>query len=87
MLETAVLSVRVIKNDSIWKAEIIKIFEILMEDWISIAILVKKLLKALAMSDGLVIVSLLTVIPVAKLLLKLFEDIIFFIPFHVFLGL
>ena len=87
MLETAVLSVRVIKNDSIWKAEIIKIFEILMEYWIYIAILVKKLLKALAMSDGLVIVSLLTVIPVAKLLLKLFEDIIFFIPFHVFLGL
>ena len=44
----------------------------------------KKLLKAIGMSDGSVIVSLLTVIAVGKIWLKLFEDIIFFIPFHIF---
>ena len=39
-----------------------------MEDWISIATLAKQLLKALAMSDGLVIVSLLIVIAVGKII-------------------
>ena len=54
--------------------------ENLMDDWIFIATLAKQLLKALGMSDGLVIVSLLTVIAVGKVWLELFEDIIFFIP-------
>ena len=36
------------------------------------------------MSDGLVIVSLLTVIAVEKIWLELFEGIIFFIPLHIF---
>ena len=35
------------------------------------------------MADGLVIVSLLTVVAVGKIWLELFEDIIFFIPFHI----
>ena len=39
---------------------------------------------ALAMSDGLMIVSLLTVIAVGKKWLELFEVITFFIPFHIF---
>ena len=56
----------------------------LMEDWVSIGTLAKWLLKALAMSGGLVTVSLITVIAVGKICLKLFEDIIFFIPFHIF---
>ena len=43
-------------------------------DWISTAALVKWLLKALSMSVGLLIVSLLTVIRVGKIWLKLFED-------------
>ena len=34
------------------------------------------------MLDGLVIVSLLTVIVVGKVWLELFDDIIFFVPFH-----
>ena len=55
-----------------------------MDDWISIATLAKYLLKALAMSDGLVIVSLLTVIVVGKVWLELFEDIISFIPLLLF---
>ena len=38
-------------------------------------------------SDRLVIASLLTVIAVRKISLELFEDIIFFIPFHIYLGL
>ena len=50
-----------------------------MENWISIATLSK-----CQMSDGLVIVSLLTVIAVRKIWLELFEDIIFFIPLHIF---
>ena len=36
------------------------------------------------MSDGLMIVSLLTVIAVGKMWLELFEVITFFIPFHIF---
>ena len=36
------------------------------------------------MSDGLVIVSLLTVIAVRKIWLELFEDIISFITFRIF---
>ena len=55
-----------------------------MKDWISIATLAKQLLKALAMPDRLVIVPLLTVIAIGKLWLELFEDIIFFIPLHIF---
>ena len=39
------------------------------------------------MSDGLVIVSLLTVIVVGKMWLELFKYIIFFIPLRIFLGL
>ena len=35
------------------------------------------------MSDGLVIVSLLTVTAAGKIWLELFENIIFFIPFHI----
>ena len=61
--------------------------ENLKENSISIATLVKQLLKALAISDGLVIASLLTVIAVGEIWLKLFEDIIFCVPFHMFLGL
>ena len=49
---------------------------------ISIAILAKQLLKALAMSVGLVTVTLLTVIAVEKRWLGLFEDV-FFLPFHI----
>ena len=56
----------------------------LMEDCISIATLAKKLLKVLAMSDRLEIVSLLIVITVGKRWLELFEDIIFFIPLVIF---
>ena len=41
-------------------------------------------MKALAMTDGLVIVSLLTVTAVGKVWLELLEDIIFFIPLHIF---
>ena len=55
-----------------------------MEDWISIATLAKELFKALSVSFGLVIVSLLKVIAVGKIWLQLFEDIIFFFPFHIF---
>ena len=56
-----------------------------MEDWISIATLAKKLLEALAMSDGLVIVSLLTVIAVRKIWLELFEEYYFLYSFpHIF---
>ena len=55
-----------------------------MEDCISIATLAKKLLKVLAMSDRLEIVSLLIVISVGKIWLELFEDIIFFIPLVIF---
>ena len=55
-----------------------------MEDCISIATLAKKLLKVLAMSDRLEIVSLLIVITVGKRWLELFEDIIFFIPLVIF---
>ena len=36
------------------------------------------------MSDGLVIVSLLTAIAVGKVWLELFEDNIFFIPLYIF---
>ena len=36
------------------------------------------------MSDGLVIVYLLTVIVVGKIWLELCEDIVFFIPLHIF---
>ena len=49
-----------------------------------IATLAKHLLKALAIPDGLVIVSLLIVIAAGKVWLELFEDIIFFISFHIF---
>ena len=56
----------------------------LMDDRISIATLAKKLLKVLAMSDRLEIVSLLIVIAVGKIWLELFEDIIFFIPLLIF---
>ena len=38
------------------------------------------------MSDKLVIVSLLTVITLGKIWLELFEDIIFFIPIHIFFN-
>ena len=38
---------------------------------------------ALPVSDGLVVVSLLTVIVVGKVWLELFEDINFFIHFHI----
>ena len=48
------------------------------------ATLAKWLLKALAMTGGLVIVSLLTVIAVGKWWLELFEDMTFFIPLHIF---
>ena len=54
-----------------------------MEDGISIATLAKQLLKSLAMSDGLVIVSLLTVIAVGKIWLQFFEYIISFISLHI----
>ena len=46
--------------------------------------LAKLLLKALAMSNELVIVSLLTAIAVGKLWLGLFEYIVFFISLHIF---
>ena len=68
MLETSVLSVGVITNDSIFKGtRYSKYFflENMTEDRISIATLAKLLLKALAMPDRSVIVSLLTLI-VAK---------------------
>ena len=39
------------------------------------------------MSDGLLIASLLTVIAAGNTWLELFEEVIFFIPFHIFLGL
>ena len=68
MLETSVLSVGVITNDSIFKGtRYSKYFflENMIEDRISIATLAKLLLKALAMPDRSVIVSLLTLI-VAK---------------------
>ena len=55
-----------------------------MDDRISIATLAKKLLKVLAMSDRLEIVSLLIVIAVGKIWLELFEDIIFFIHLLIF---
>ena len=44
-----------------------------------LAALAKYLLRVLAISNGLVIVSLVAVIAVGKIWLELFEDIIFFI--------
>ena len=53
----------------------------------SIAILGKRLLKALALSDGLVFVSLLTMIAMEKVWSELFKDIFFFISFHIFISI
>ena len=44
----------------------------------------KIVIEALAMPNGLLVVSLLTVIAVGKIWLQLFEDLIFFIRFHIF---
>ena len=80
MLETSEPSVGVIKNDPIiraWSYAKCIFLENLMEDWISIATLAKQLLKALAMSDGLVI-FILNCDSSGK-------SIYFFIPFHVFI--
>ena len=44
----------------------------------------KIVIEALAMPNGLLVVSLLTVIAVGKIWLQLFEDFIFFIRFHIF---
>ena len=73
IFETSVISGEVIKNDSILKGERWpKYFflENLREDWISLANLAKELLKALTKADGLLIVSLLTVIAMGKVWLK-----------------
>lgn len=49
--------------------------------------LAKKLLKAFAMSRGLMIFSVLSTIALGIVRLQLFEEISLFLPFHLFLGM
>ena len=58
MLETSLLPVGVIKNDSIFRAKVIKMYILgKSEGGLNICSNFSKIFMALAMSDGLVIVS------------------------------
>ena len=87
MLETSLQSVGEIINESLfvggrkWKN---CFFKYLIEDWMSSAVVVKYLLKALATVIGSVKVALLSVMALGDVWFELFSEIMLFIPFHVF---